>query len=99
MIYNGITNEMAERTVDGGILPAISGSSANCYVGIKFPTNYVGVLNEISFFLDEFNQDKIVDYLTIEASTDNFVESIELLVEVSEEAHEGWNYYDLTEFA
>lgn len=35
--------------------------------------------------------------LTIEASTDNFVDSIEVLMTVSEEAHEGWNYYSMAD--
>ena len=88
---------MAKRSTDGVILPSITDSTADCFVGIKFPLGYVGAMNEISFFLDEFYSGHIVNKLVIQASSDNFVESIETLIEVSEEAHEGWNYYDLTE--
>ena len=92
-----MTLSIAQRTLDDAILPPIHGSTLECYVGIKFPQNYVGVVNEISFFLDEFPQANIIDQLIIEASTDNFVESNEELVIVSEEVHEGWNYYDLSD--
>ena len=91
-----MTESMAQRTIDGEILPSIHDSSAGCFVGIQFPTGYVGAVNEVSFFLDEFNRETIVDHLFIEASTDNFVSSVVGLDAVSEEAHEGWNYYDLT---
>ena len=47
--------------------------------------------------MDEYDTTIIVDHLKIEASSDNFVSSIETLVTVGEEVHEGWNYYDLTE--
>ena len=40
----------------------------------------------------------MVNNTFIEASTDNFVSSTVELVHVSEELHEGWNYYDLTEY-
>ena len=85
-------------TLDDAILPSISGSTQGCFVGVKFPQNYIGVLNEISFFLDEFIQTNLVDHLFIEASNDNF-NTVELLVSVSEEVHEGWNYYDLSDLA
>lgn len=88
---------MAKRTIDDDILPSIGGSSANCFAGIQFATGYVGIVNEISFFLDEFEADIVIDHLLIQASSDNFVSSVETLATVSEEVHEGWNYYDLTE--
>ena len=98
VIYSAMTEDAAKRTLDGAILPTIADSEADCYVGIQMPTGYVGVVNEISFFLDEFDTGNIYDRLFIEASSDNFVDvdAIALLVAVSEEAHEGWNYYDLT---
>lgn len=99
VIYDGMTQEQAESTIDEAILPSIQSSSADCYVGIQFPNGYVGVVNEVSFFLDEFDVDFIVDKLFIEASSDNFVDSIETLIEVAEEAHEGWNYYSVEELA
>ena len=96
MIYNGMPYSMAQRTRDGAILPALSSTAVDCFVGIMFPSPFTGIMNEISFFLDEFDSNKIHNNLFIEASTDNFVTSKEELVQVGEEAHEGWNYYDLT---
>lgn len=64
-------------------------------MGVKYRENHVGVLNEISFFMDEFSINSIVGYLRIEGSSDNFVNSVEVLAEVGEEVHEGWNYYKL----
>jgi hypothetical protein len=93
-----MTESMAQRSVDGEILPSIQGSSEGCFVGIQFPTGYVGAINEVSFFLDEFSRDTIVDHLFIEASTDNFISSVVGLVSVSEEAHEGWNSYEMKEY-
>jgi hypothetical protein len=63
---------MALKTLDDAILPGISNSSNDCFVGIKFADNYIGIMNEISFFLDEFDPAKIVNNLFIEASTDDF---------------------------
>ncbi len=88
---------MAKRSLDDSILPSIQDSTNGCFVGVQFGAGYVGVVNEVSFFLDEFNVDLVVDHLQIQGSTDNFVSSIETLVTVGLEAHEGWNFYDLTE--
>jgi hypothetical protein len=93
LIYGGMSHEMAKRTQDGDILPSISGAEEECFIGIAFPTGYVGVVSEISFFLDEFKRDSIVDNLSIEGCYDEEGDC-EPLVEVSLEAHEGWNYYD-----
>ena len=69
-----------------------------CFVGIQFPQDYVGVVNEVSFFLDDFDSEKIIDELIIEASSDNFA-SVEELAIVSVEVHEGWNYYNVEDLS
>lgn len=50
-----MTYNEAQKTTDGEILPAIASSSANCFVGVQYSSGYVGVLNEFSFFMDEFD--------------------------------------------
>ena len=95
VIYKGMSQEMVERTLDDSVLPTIADSSKDCFVGVKFPASYIGIVNEISFFLDEFDRETVVDHLFIQGSADNFVTS-ETLVSVSQEVHEGWNYYDLS---
>lgn len=96
VIFSGMAREMAQMMLDDTILPAMRNTGESCFVGVKFPDNYIGIVNEISFFMDEFDPSMIVDSLFIEASTDNFNSSIEHLVTISDEVHEGWNYYDLT---
>ena len=54
LIYSGMSEDAAKRTIDGSILPSIADCEVGCYVGIQMPTGYVGVVNEISFFLDVF---------------------------------------------
>ena len=55
ILYSGMTEAMAKLSIDGSILPSISSSDNICHVGIAFQEGYVGVINEISFFLDEFD--------------------------------------------
>jgi hypothetical protein len=92
IIFGGMSQEMAERAFDGKILPGIKSAEEECFVGIQMPQGYVGVLSEVSFFLDEFNRDDMIENLTIEGCYDEF--DCEPLVEVGLEIHEGWNYYD-----
>lgn len=92
-----MSDAMAKRILDGSIIPGMTNTAIGCYVGIQFPAGFVGVVNEISFFLDEYEPSYIEDKLTIEASSDNFVDSVVVLHTVSEEAHEGWNYYSMAD--
>lgn len=41
-------------------------------MGLKFAEGYVGDLNEFGIFMDYFDTTKIVDFLRIQASNDNF---------------------------
>lgn len=86
---------MASRAFDIKTGPGISGSASGCFVGVQFASGYRGVLKEVSFFLNYFNVNKIVDNLVFQASSDNFASDVVDLQLVGEEAHEGWNYYDL----
>ena len=61
LIYSGMTAANATLITDGAILPSIQGSTADCYVGIQMPTDYIGVLGEVSFFLDEFDRDTLLN--------------------------------------
>ena len=92
-----IDTSQISRVFDGKPLPGLSATAAGCYIGIELATGYVGVLNELNFFLDYFNTNRIVNNLKFEASTDKFVSDIVEILVVGEEAHEGWNYYDLTD--
>lgn len=94
-IYSGMTESQAKQAFDLKSLPGLHGTSANCHVGVQFADGFIGVLQELSFFLDYFNVNTIVDQLRFEASSDNFVSDIQEILVVGEEAHEGWNYYAL----
>ena len=79
------------------MLPGIVDTTADCHIGIEFAPNYLGVLEEVNFFMGYFDVTLIVDQLHIQASSDNFNQDIVTLHIVGEEAHEGWNYFDMKE--
>ena len=87
------------RAFDNQALPAVSNSDIECYIGIKFAKNYVGVVDELSFFLDYFDMAAINATLKFQGSNDAFVSEIIDLVVIGDEAHEGWNYYDMKELS
>ena len=94
-IFSGLTDSDIATVYDSEALPAIQNTEALCYVGIEFSSGYLGVLNEVNFFLDYFDTDYIVNKLHVQASSDNFASDIIDLVIVGEDAHEGWNYFDM----
>lgn len=95
-IFAGMSEEEANRAFDDVPLPGITGSRANCYIGVQFDSGFVGVLNELSIFLDYFDTNLIVDRLVFQGSNDGFESQMDDLMYVGEEAHEGWNNYDLS---
>ena len=50
---------------DGKALPGIGSVGANSFVGIEFRDGYVGVINEVSFFMDQFTKSYVQDKLKI----------------------------------
>lgn len=95
MIYDGMDKDEAKLAFNDRSLPSIQGSKANCYVGVKFHKGYKGVLQEMSFFLDYFDVNKINNSLKFQGSNDGFVaETVDLLT-MTEDVHEGWNYFDM----
>ena len=71
-IFAGMSEEEANRAFDDAPLPGITGSRANCYIGVQFDSGFVGVLNELSIFLDYFDTNLIVDRLVFQGSNDGF---------------------------
>ena len=61
IIFGGISSEKAAHIFDGKIFPSIYGANPDAYIGIKFATDYVGVLQELSFFFGFFVVDRVVD--------------------------------------
>jgi len=70
-------------------------TSNPCYVGLAMKSGYVGIVSQVKFFMNEFDRDTFVDSLSFQGSNDGA--SFSTLFTVSEEIHEGWNYYDYDE--
>ena len=64
IIFEGITQEMADLAFNDKPFPSIYNSTTSCHVGVKFATGYVGVLQELTFFLDVFDTELIAGNLT-----------------------------------
>jgi hypothetical protein len=86
---------------DGNNIPGVTGSQSNCYIGTEFTEGFVGYITEVRFFMDYFtDRENRVRFLKFQGSNlpfDNPSASIEDIVVVDEEIHEGWNYYDLSD--
>lgn len=85
---NGVAAHEAKYVFDGEILPTISWANDDCHVGITLPEGYVGLVDEVSFFLNRREENRHPGHLFIEGSSDNFVTS-ETLATVKDEVHEG----------
>lgn len=81
---------------DGLNVPGLSNSGSNCSVGAKFASGFVGILDEMRFFMDYFPSKSVYDgNLKFQGSNDDFVADINDIVIVDANLHEGWNYFDL----
>lgn len=76
-------------------LPTISWAHKDAWVGIKLKENYVGLVRQVSFFVN-FGEEAVADNMFIEGSNDDFVSDIVELVAISTEVTEGWNSYDVS---
>ncbi|TNV88229.1 hypothetical protein FGO68_gene13028 [Halteria grandinella] len=84
---------LTEYLFDGNYMRGFNDStSATCFIGTAFKQGYIGVINEVSIFMNRFVKDKYVDKLVFQGSNDN-VTYKDLFV-VGQEIHEGWNYYN-----
>jgi len=95
LIYAGTSSSAASHAFDGLQLPTISWSQNDGYVGIKLKENYVGLVRQVSFFVN-FGEEAVADNTFIEGSNDDFVSDIVELVAISTEVTEGWNSYDVS---
>jgi hypothetical protein len=66
-----------------------------CYFGTAFRSGYVGVLNEVKYFMSRFDKSKFEGKLRFEASVTGSTGSWTTIFTVGKEIHEGWNYYNL----
>lgn len=66
-------------------------SVAPCFIGSTFSPGYIGYVTEVKFFMLRFNPDNFADLLVFQGSNDGT--SYTDIFTVSNEIHEGWNYY------
>jgi hypothetical protein len=88
-------SSIADQTMnvwDGSNQNGWTNYGANCYFGTAFRAGYVGVLNEVKYFMSRFTRNHFVNKLRFEASQDG--KTWTTIFTVGEEIHEGWNYYN-----
>ena len=77
-------------------MPGVISTSAGCYAGVTFGYFKTGIVEEVRFFMDYFN-DKYERYdglLIFQGSNDDFVTTVDIFT-VGAEIHEGWNSYQV----
>ena len=70
-------------------------TSIPCSVGMSFKENYVGVLDQVKYFLGEGEKSVFIDNLVFQGSNDgtNYAD----IFSADGDAHEGWNYVEFSE--
>jgi hypothetical protein len=79
---------------DGDDSADYTDDSAECYYATSFDTNFVGVLDEVSIFLNDLDtsadRELIADLLVFQGSNDAFATNVDLFT-ISTDLHNGWN--------
>jgi len=76
---------------DGNNLNGWSSGSANCSFGTFFSPGYVGILTEVSYFMNGFTSSNIVNHLHFQGSNDGLTYTN--IFTVGPEVHNGWNFH------
>lgn len=66
-----------------------------CYFGTAFRSGYVGVINEVKYFMNRFTKSNYVGKLKFQGSNNGTI--WDDLIVIGKEIHEGWNYYNQPE--
>jgi IPT/TIG domain len=77
---------------DGSNQNGWTSSAKNCYFGTAFRAGYVGVINEVKYFMSRFIRPRFVGQLKFQGSQDGSTWTD--IFTVGEEIHEGWNYHN-----
>jgi hypothetical protein len=80
---------------DGSHQNGWSSATKNCFFGTQFRAGYIGVINEVKFFMSRFTRSRYVGQLKFQGSA-NGAEWTDIFT-VGQEIHEGWNYYNFEE--
>jgi hypothetical protein len=77
---------------DGSHQNGWNDTTSKCFFGTAFRAGYVGVINEVKYFMTSFNRNNFVGKLLFQGSKDNVTWTT--IFTVGQEIHEGWNYYN-----
>jgi hypothetical protein len=89
------SNEALTMSVwDGSHQNGWTDPSTSCHFGTAFRNNYVGVINEVKYFMNRFDKFDYDGELKFQGSSTGYPNSWLTLFTVGKEIHEGWNYYN-----
>lgn len=83
-------NALTMSVWDGSHQNGWTSNTKNCFFGTSFRVGYVGVLNEVKYFMNRFLKAKFVGLLKFQGSKDGITYTD--IFTVGQEIHEGWNY-------
>lgn len=81
---------------DGSHQNGWSDTATNCFFGTAFKPGYIGVLNEVKYFMSRFVRANFVNKLRFEAALSSSGPWTTIFT-VGHEIHEGWNYQNYAE--
>ena len=77
---------------DGSHQNGLNDTSAYCYFGTAFRPGFIGVINEVKYFMTTFAKVNFIGRLKFQGSQNNV--NWNTIFTVGQEIHEGWNYYN-----
>jgi hypothetical protein len=75
---------------DGNNLNGWTSNSANCSFGTYFSPGFVGIVKEVTYFMNRFTSANIVSKLSFQGSIDGITYTT--IFTVGSEVHNGWNF-------
>jgi len=69
-------------------------TAGNCFFGTAFRAGYIGVLNEVKYFMSRFVKANFENKLRFEGSMTGASGTWVTIFTVGREIHEGWNYHN-----
>ncbi|TNV88211.1 hypothetical protein FGO68_gene8985 [Halteria grandinella] len=95
-LYGTPFSSLAAQTLsvwDGSHQNGWTDTAKNCYFGTAFKTGYIGVINEVKYFMSRFTKVDFVGKLRFEGAQSS-AGPWETIFTVGQEIHEGWNYHN-----
>jgi hypothetical protein len=86
------TGSNPENAFDGDWLNVNSDSSSDCNLGMEFKEGFVGLLNQVKYFLGEGDHASLSGNLIFQGSNDGVTYTD--IFTADDLVHEGWNYVE-----